>query len=79
MGILNFIVFGLGFGELALLSIFLLPFLLTLYCVIDIIRSEFKDGNTKLLFLIVVLLAPLLGSIIYLVLKKNYIVQKVTF
>jgi len=64
---------GLGTTEIILLLAFAAPFLLTIYCVIDILRSSFKDQQTKLLFLILVVLAPFLGSIIYLFLKRNYV------
>lgn len=64
---------SLGTGEIILLLAFIAPFLLTLYCVIDILRSGFKNEQTKLLFLILVVLAPFLGSIIYLFLKRSYV------
>lgn len=66
---------NLGGGELILLLLVGAPFLLTIYCVVDLIRSDFKDTNTKLLFLILVLIAPLIGSIVYLFLKRNYVKQ----
>ena len=71
MQLLDFL--NLGGGEVVLLTIIILPFLLTIYCAVDIIRSNFKDLNTKLLFLLLVLAAPLIGSIIYLIMKGNYI------
>ncbi len=69
------LLFGLGSMEIILLLLVGAPFLLTIYCVIDLIRTEFKDSSTKLLFLIVVLIAPFIGSIVYLFLKRNYIKQ----
>jgi len=71
MQILGFL--NLGTGEAVLLSVIALPFLFTLYCVIDIVRTEFKDGNSKILFLILVLLAPLIGSIVYLILRRSFV------
>ncbi|WP_457130182.1 PLDc N-terminal domain-containing protein [Mucilaginibacter sp. HD30] len=38
-----------------------------MYCIVDIMRSSFKDNTTRLLWLAVVLLAPFLGSIAYLI------------
>ena len=68
---------NLGGAEIGvLLAVAVLPFLLTLYCLIDIFRSKFKDSNTRLLLLVIVLLAPVLGSIIYLLLRKNYKVNE---
>lgn len=74
MQLLEFL--NLGGGEVFLLLLIGSPFLLTIYCVIDLIRADFKESNTKLLFLILVLIAPLIGSIIYLFLKRNYIKQQ---
>ena len=71
MQLLEFL--NLGGGEIFLLLLIGAPFLLTIYCVVDLIRSDFKESNTKLLFLILVLIAPLIGSIVYLFLKRNYI------
>ena len=67
---------NIGFGEVILLLLVGAPFLLTIYCVIDLIRSEFKDTTTKLLFLILVLVVPFIGSVVYLFLKRNYIKQQ---
>ncbi len=74
MQLLSFL--NLGVGELILLLIIGAPFLLTLYCVIDLVRSDFKDSNTKLLFFVLVLVAPFIGSVIYLFIKRNYIKQQ---
>lgn len=74
MQLLEFL--NLGGGEIILLLLIGAPFLLTIYCVIDLIRTEFKDSSTKLLFLILVLIAPFIGSIVYLFLKRNYIKQQ---
>jgi uncharacterized membrane protein YhaH (DUF805 family) len=54
--------------ELLLLgSIWLIWPLLTLFCLIDIIRSNFKDSATKLIWALLVLFMPILGAIAYLV------------
>lgn len=39
---------------------------LPLYCIFDITRSKFQTPNTSILWIIVVLVAPVIGSIIYL-------------
>ncbi|MBP8067138.1 MAG: PLDc_N domain-containing protein [Pedobacter sp.] len=74
MQVLEFL--NLGGGELFLLLLIGAPFLLTIYCVVDLIRADFKESNSKLLFLILVLVAPLIGSIVYLFLKRNYVRQQ---
>lgn len=67
------LVFNLGSMEIFILTVAILPFLLTIYCVIDLLKADFKEPNTKLLFLILVVLAPFVGSVIYLFLKRNYL------
>ena len=74
MPLLEFL--NLGGMEIVLLLFIGAPCLLTIYCVIDLIRTEFKDSSTKLLFLVLVLVAPFIGSIVYLFLKRNYVKQQ---
>jgi len=38
---------------------------LWLVALVDILKSEFKDGLTKVIWLILVILLPFLGSILY--------------
>ncbi|MEO3408580.1 PLDc N-terminal domain-containing protein [Mucilaginibacter sp. CAU 1740] len=45
--------------------------ILVIYCLIDIIRSTFKDSNSKILWIIVVILMPCLGSVLYLAIGRN--------
>ncbi len=44
--------------------------LLVIYTLLDLFKSN-KPTNTKLLWLIVILIAPIFGSIIYLVLGRS--------
>jgi len=65
---------NLGGEEVGIiLAIVAIPFLLIIYCIVDILRSEFKTVIMKLVFLVLVLFAPFLGSIIYLVIRKDYL------
>ena len=48
-----------------------MPLILTVYCIIDIMRSNFTDQTNKLLWIIIVLLAPIIGSLLYLVWGRN--------
>lgn len=43
---------------------------LIVYTLMDLLKSN-KPGNTKLLWLIVILIAPILGSVLYFVLGKT--------
>lgn len=63
---------NMGGGFLIIMLLFsLIYFLLWLYCVIDVIRSHFKDSNMKLIWIVILLFAHLIGPLVYLVLGKN--------
>lgn len=63
---------NMGGGFLIVLLLFSLAyFILWVYCLIDVIRSDFKDSNMKLIWVIILLLAHGLGPIVYLVIGKN--------
>lgn len=48
----------------------ILWFVLIVYTLMDLLKSNLPT-NTKLLWLIVILIAPILGSIIYLIAGRN--------
>jgi len=54
-----------------MLFIVSIPFILMVYSVVDIVRSDFKDTTHKLLWILIVVLAPLIGSIIYLLIGRS--------
>ena len=54
---------GIGLIELLMLA-FLIGFLPFIFAFIDILKNEFT-GSNKLIWLLAVLFAPLLGSILY--------------
>jgi hypothetical protein len=62
---------GLGLPEIILLMIPLSYFALIAYCLVAILRSDFKDNTNKLIWVLVVLLAPFIGSILYLAIGRN--------
>jgi len=51
----------LGIAELMVLAIIALPVI----ALVDIVKSNFKDSNTKLMWVIIVLVLPLMGTILY--------------
>ena len=55
----------------------ILPLILLLWALIDILRSNFKDSITKLVWIIVVIFVPLIGAILYLVLGRSQKVNEV--
>jgi hypothetical protein len=62
---------SLGLPEIILLMIPITYFALIAYCLIDILRSDFKDNINKLIWVLVVLFAPFLGSILYLAMGRG--------
>jgi hypothetical protein len=70
MNILTF--FAISADSIMLVAACMLAFpLLTLFCLVDIIRADFKDSTTKLIWVLVVLFAPFLGSILYLIIGRK--------
>ena len=59
---------NLGVPEIFLVLLY--P-ILVIYCLLDIIRSTFKDPTNKIVWIIMVILMPCLGSILYLAIGRN--------
>lgn len=63
---------NLGGGSLAFFLFCMLAyFILWVYCLIDVLRSNFKDSNMKLIWVIILLFAHVFGPIAYLLLGKG--------
>lgn len=60
---------NIGGGSILLFGLLYLIF--WVYCLVDILRSDFKDPNMKLIWILIILFAQLIGPIIYLVIGKN--------
>ncbi|GAA0877499.1 hypothetical protein GCM10009119_04670 [Algoriphagus jejuensis] len=60
-----------GGGIVTILLFSLAYFILWVYCLVDALRSNFKDPNMKLIWVIILLFAHGLGPITYLILGKN--------
>ncbi len=61
----------MNLGPWPFIFISLVYFGLWIYCMIDIIQSKFKDSNMKLIWILVILFAPLIGMLVYLALGKG--------
>ncbi|MGN7885314.1 PLDc N-terminal domain-containing protein [Dyadobacter endophyticus] len=66
---------GLGQMELILISAVLLPMLVSLWALIDAIRSDFAKDINKLIWILVIICVPFVGGVLYFVLSRK---QKVT-
>jgi len=62
--------FGFGIPELIVLVVIFAPLILWLIALVDIIKSDF-NGNNKIVWLIIVLLVPLLGAILYFLIGRK--------
>ncbi|REG83612.1 PLDc N-terminal domain-containing protein [Algoriphagus antarcticus] len=63
---------NMGGGFIIIFLLFgILYAILWIYCLVDIIRSEFKDPNMKIIWIVILLFAQGIGPIVYLVLGKG--------
>ena len=60
-----------GAAELILIATIALP----IVAIVNIARSNFKEENTKLMWILIVLLLPIVGTILYFVIGRG---QKVS-
>ena len=48
-----------------LIAFYILPFIIVVVALVDIIRNEFNQSHGKLVWIIVVILLPVIGSVLY--------------
>lgn len=63
-----------------LLTLILTPtVILPIYCMVDLFKRDFsKDKNQRIFFILLLLLAPFIGSLIYLLaLRKDYPIKNI--
>lgn len=62
---------GIGGLELIIIFLFLaLPIILWLWALIDCVKREFR-GNDKLIWVLIIIFLPLIGSILYLAIGRK--------
>lgn len=68
-----FLFFGGFEGSLLLifLLINLLLFILLIWAIVDLVRSEFKDSTNKIIWALVIIFVPLIGPVLYLVIGRK--------
>lgn len=59
-----------------LLAFYVIPFLIVVSALVDIVRNEFEPSQNKLIWVIVVILMPVLGSILYYFIGRKQKVKK---
>lgn len=61
--------------ELVVIAILLLPLVLSIIALISCLRSNFQDSTHKLIWVLVILFLPLLGSILYSIISPKQRLQ----
>ena len=59
------------FSSLSFLFLLIIPLAVWVYALVDVIKHDFNDDN-KIIWLLVVILMPLLGSILYLTMGAKH-------
>ncbi|MEB2783434.1 PLD nuclease N-terminal domain-containing protein [Algoriphagus persicinus] len=63
---------NMGGGAIMIFLLFgLLYTILWIYCLVDILRSEYKDPNMKIIWIVILLFAQGIGPIVYLTMGKS--------
>ena len=63
--------FGLGFGEMIVMfGVFSVLFLLWPWALYDCLVHESSEGNTKIAWALAILLAPVVGALLYLLVRR---------
>lgn len=63
---------NMGGGIILFLILFGIAYsILWIYCVVDIIRSDFKDPNMKLIWIFIILFGQVIGPLVYLIMGKG--------
>ena len=63
---------GLGAQELLLISIALgLLFLLPIIALVDVVRSNFRGSNDKLIWVVIILFLNVIGALLYFAIGRN--------
>lgn len=72
LSLINFLIFSIGIQELLIIGVILIiPAILFLWALVDALTSEFIEKNNKLIWIAVIILLPLLGSILYFTIGRN--------
>jgi len=59
-----------------IIGFIILTIILWIWAIIDITRSRFKNQKMNTIWLLAVLFFPVLGSILYFQLRKNYVTKE---
>ena len=54
-----------GIGFLFICFFIFIPTAVWIWAIVDAAKSEFKDGNTKIVWVLIIVLLPFIGTILY--------------
>jgi hypothetical protein len=57
---------SIGMQEIVVLTIFLLPIILFFWAILDLIKRNFSNSSNKIVWALVIIFVPLIGSVLYL-------------
>lgn len=60
-----------GIGILFVCFLFLVPTAIWIWAIVDAAKSEFKDGNTKIVWVLIIVLLPFIGTILYFAIGRS--------
>ncbi len=69
-------VFGLGGAELTILFLVISVLLLPVIALIDVVRNDFQRDNDKIIWVLIILFLPFLGSMAYFFVGVNQKVNR---
>ena len=68
--------FNIGIQELLIIGVIaIVPLALALWALVDALTSKFAQKNSKIIWILVIILLPLLGPILYFFIGANQKVQ----
>ncbi len=67
---------GIGVQELILLFFFFVPAILWVWALIDCVTGTFSNSDSKLIWVVVIIFVPFLGSILYFIIGRSGRVRK---
>ena len=63
---------GIGLFEMIFIClIFIVPFIVWIWAIVDATKSEFKDSTSKVVWLLLICLLPFLGTILYFAIGRS--------
>jgi hypothetical protein len=62
---------NLGGTEFFILFFLILPFIFWVIAIIDLVQRQFQDQTNKIVWALVILLIPFLGSLLYLLVGRK--------